>query len=213
MLADYQRLMWPEHYRDAPTAAGHTNAKHGVVTGLDNAMIQAFARAQSDLSDELISHVHAREPVFFEELVIDVLFAMGYGGRRRDLARRLGRSGDGGVDGLISMDELGLDLIYIQAKRLKPGSVVPVCDVRDFAGSLDAHHASKGIFVATSHFSPAAFNFSEQVSRRVVLIDGKRLTELMIRYNIGVKVQQSYQFKRVDLDYFRPDMQQTAALR
>jgi len=149
-----------------------------------------------------LDQIHSREPEFFEELVIDVFVAMGYGTRRRDIARRLERS-DGGVDGLIWADELGLNLIYLQAKRLKPGNAVPISEVRDFAGSLDAHRASKGIFVATSHFSTAAASFCQQVSRRVVLVDGVQLAELMIRHNIGVSVHQSYQIKRVDADYFR----------
>lgn len=114
----------------------------------------------------------------------------------------LARSSDGGVDGLIWADELGLD-IYLQAKRLQPRNAVPVSEVRDFAGSLDAHRASKGIFVTTSHFSAAAASFCQQVSRRVVLVDGVQFAELMIRHNIGVSVQQSYQIKRVDSDYFR----------
>ncbi len=148
--------------------------------------------------------IHAQGPEFFEQLVIDVLLAMGYGGRRRDLAARLGRTGDGGVDGVIAQDELGLDLIYLQAKRLRPSTTVPVGDVRDFAGSLDAHHAVKGIFVTTCRFSEPAVSFCEKVTRRVVLIDGPRFAELMIRHNIGVRVKNSYQIKRIDLDYFSP---------
>jgi len=151
---------------------------------------------------ELLGFIHAQTPEFFEHLIIDLLLALGYGGRRRDLAKRLGRSGDGGVDGVIAQDELGLDVIYFQAKRLRPGSLVPVSDVRDFAGSLDAHRASKGIFVATGHFSAAAQDFVGQLTRRLALIDGMELCHLMIRHNIGVKVKESYQIKRVDLDYF-----------
>lgn len=171
---------------------------------LNRDMADAFERAQGQLSQELLGLIHAQGPTFFEELIIDVLLAAGYGARRRDLAARLGRTGDGGVDGVIAQDVLGLELIYVQAKRLKPGTTVPVSDIRDFVGSLDAHRAGKGIFVTTSHFSESAVQFCKMVSRRVVLIDGPRFAELMIRYNIGVKVRQSYQFKRVDLDYFSP---------
>jgi restriction system protein len=200
MLADYHRLMLDWQAQEIPPAAG----RHVTPAGAEADIARAYSRSQATLAAELINSIHIQEPQFFEELVIDVLLAMGYGGRRRDLTRRLGRTGDGGVDGLIAMDELGLDQIYLQAKRLKPGSVVPVSEVRDFAGALDANHASKGVFVATSHFSPAAVNFSQQVSRRVVLIDGSKFAELMIRYNIGVRVQRSYQIKRIDPDYFRP---------
>lgn len=185
--------------------------ENGKTTGLgpqsedaDNTIVNAIAQSQLLLAHELTGMIHAQGPEFFEQLVIDVLLAMGYGGRRRDLTARLGRSGDGGIDGVIAQDELGLDLIYLQAKRLRPSIPVAVSDVRDFAGSLDAHHAGKGVFVTTSSFTDQARLFCERVSRRVVLIDGARFTELMIRHNIGVRVKNSYQMKRIDLDYFSP---------
>ncbi len=199
MLADYQRLM--RHLGEPQSIRSKILAPKNDAP--DDNIALAIWNAQTALATELLAQIHAREPEFFEELVIDVFVAMGYGTRRRDLARRLGRSSDGGVDGLIWADELGLDLIYLQAKRLKPGNAVPISEVRDFAGSLDAHRASKGIFVATSHFSTQAASFCKQVSRRVVLVDGVQLAELMIRHNIGVSVHQSYQIKRVDADYFR----------
>lgn len=170
----------------------------------DNTIVNAIVQSQLLLAHELTGMIHAQGPEFFEHLVIDVLLAMGYGGRRRDLAARLGRSGDGGVDGVIAQDELGLDLIYLQAKRLMPSTPVAVGDVRDFAGSLDAHHAGKGVFVTTSYFTDQARVFCDRVSRRVVLIDGVRFADLMIRHNIGVRVKNSYQMKRVDFDYFAP---------
>ena len=139
---------------------------------------------------------------FFETLVIDVLLAMGYGGQRSALASHLGSSGDGGVDGFIAQDELGLDVIYFQAKRLRPGMAVPISEVRDFAGSLDAHQASKGIFVTTSHFSEGATQFVQRVSRRVVLVDGYRFSAIMIRHNIGVCLKEFYEIKRIDESYF-----------
>ena len=167
-------------------------------------MAAAFERLQSDLRDEILRCIHNREPRFFERLVIDVLLALGYGGRRRDLARCLGRRGDGGVDGVISTDELGLDQVYVQAKRLQPGYGVPVNEVRDFAGSLDAHRSVKGVFVTTSHFTAGAVEFCRNVSRRVALVDGRTLADMMIRHNIGVTVQSSFQLKRIDPSYFRP---------
>jgi restriction system protein len=169
---------------------------------MEDDIARTFAQAQLCLAEELLGYIHAQTPEFFEHLIIDLLLAIGYGGRRRDLAKRLGCSADGGVDGVVAQDELGLDVIYFQAKRLRPGSLVPVSDVRDFAGSLDAHRASKGILVATGRFSEAAQDFVTQLSRHLVLIDGEALGQLMIRHNIGVKIKESYQFKRVDLDYF-----------
>ena len=199
MTIDYPQLMSPWHERAAAAAASPSDSSAGQD---DGELGRRFSQAQSRLAEELLGYIHAQTPEFFEHLIIDVLLALGYGGRRRDLAQRLGRGGDGGVDGLLAQDELGLDVIYFQAKRLRPGSPVPVSDVRDFAGSLDAHRASKGIFVATGHFSEAAQEFVTQLSRRLVLIDGVDLCQLMICHNIGVKVKESYQIKRIDLDYF-----------
>ena len=207
MFADYQRLMRLWYEQDLSCSDGDPCSSNSTASLIERDIEQAFMRAQSSVAAELLNLVHAREPAFFERLVIDVLLAMGYGSRRRDSARRLGRTGDGGVDGIISQDELGLDQIYLQAKRIKPGCLVPISDVRDFAGSLDAHHASKGVFLTTSHFSQGAVNFCQQVSRRVVLVDGEKFAELMVRYNIGVSVKHSYQIKRIDPEYFRRDPQ------
>jgi restriction system protein len=202
MIADFQKLMGQPDEEIIESFDKLASALAGASS--EAKLVSNFHRTQSALATELIGRIHAQQPDFFEYLVIDVLLAMGYGGRRRDLARRLGRTGDGGIDGLVSQDELGLDVIYVQAKRFKPGTVVPVSEVRDFTGSLDAHHATKGIFFTTSHFSPAAKEFCSHVSRRVVLVDGERLCELMIRHNVGVKVKESFQIKRVDADYFAP---------
>lgn len=201
MDSHYLKLMksWP-----AQVMADDGHQTNNIIErdAIDSDIAKAISQSHATLANELLGIIHAQGPAFFETLVIDVLLAMGYGGRRRDLAARLGRSGDGGVDGVIAQDELGLDLIYMQAKRLKPGVAVALADVRDFAGSLDAHHAAKGVFVTTSHFSQQAVDFCRQVTRRVVLIDGLRFAELMIRHNIGVRVKNSYQVKRIDFDYF-----------
>ncbi|WP_421695188.1 restriction endonuclease [Aestuariivirga sp.] len=151
---------------------------------------------------ELIARIHAQPPDFFERLVIDVILAMGYGSNRAEMARCLGRSHDGGIDGIIRLDELGFDSIFIQAKRLKPGVAVPISDVRDFAGSLEARRATKGVLVTTTHFSAGAADFCAQLSRKVVLIDGQRLAELMLRFGIGVKVQHVFEIKALDRAYF-----------
>jgi restriction system protein len=154
------------------------------------------------LSQQLLGYIYAQDHSFFERLVVDVVFSLGYGGRRRDLARTIGRSHDGGVDGIISLDALGLDVIYLQAKRLKLGAMVPVSAIRDFAGSLDAKHAAKGIFVTTGNFSPAAHDVVKNVSKKIILINGQKLAELMTRYNIGVKTTETFQFKEINLRYF-----------
>ncbi len=198
MLRDYAALMSP--FCTLPGASDEVATKPASLAAVQDAIEQL----QAELRDQLLRSIYNREPAFFERLVVDVLLALGYGGRRRDLARCLGRSGDGGIDGIIAKDELGLDQVYIQAKRLRAGVPVAVNEVRDFAGSLEANHATKGVFVTTTHFSPAAINFSKGISRRLALIDGQALADLMIRYNIGVVVEISMQIKRLDAGYFRP---------
>jgi restriction system protein len=215
MTDDYLQLMVPWHQNitglnldDEPIEVSSEFMKEPKISRtleeVETLVMTAHRIASESLRLEILGRIYAQNFSFFETMIIDVLLAMGYGARRRDMAKRLGRSGDGGVDGIIDQDELGLDVIYFQAKRLKPGSVVPISAVRDFAGSLEAHRAVKGVFVTTAHFSPAAYDFVQAVSRRVVLIDGTKLTDLMIRHNIGVEVRESYQFKRLDNDYFSP---------
>lgn len=167
------------------------------------AVVAAHQLEMRQLRAEILARIHVNSHSFFENLIIDVLLGMGYAGRKRDLASHLGRSGDGGVDGIISMDELGLDVVLLQAKRLRPGTTVPVSHVRDFAGSLEARRATKGIFVTTAQFSAAAHEFVGAVSRRVVLVNGDQLADIMIRHNIGVRVRETYQFKELESAYFR----------
>jgi restriction system protein len=161
-----------------------------------------FEIVQQQLAQDLIKRIHEQPPEFFENLIIDLLLAMGYGNRRRDLSQHLGRSGDGGIDGAIAQDQLGLDVVYVQAKRYRPGNSVPVSAVRDFAGALESHKANKGVLVTTSHFTRASRNFIKAVSRRIVLINGQRLANLLIRNNVGVRIHETWEIKRVDEDYF-----------
>jgi restriction system protein len=141
-------------------------------------------------------------PAFFEELIIDLLVKMGYGGSRPDAATQLGRSGDGGVDGVINEDRLGLDRVYVQAKRYSDETVVGRPAVQSFVGSLVGMGATKGVFVATSKFSADAMQYARHLQQRVILIDGRRLTELMIEHGVGVRLNRSIEFKKIDEDYF-----------
>ena len=201
LISEYQRLMQPhEEIYIPPKVSSQSLA--APATGIDHSFAVMMRAAHAVLVEDLISRIHTQRPEFFEHLVIDVLLAMGYGSRRHDMAQCLGRTGDGGVDGIIALDELGLDQVCIQAKRLRPGNPVPIAEVRDFAGSLEARHAGKGVFVTTTHFSAGASEFCAKLSRRVVLIDGRRLAELMIRHNIGVRVKDTFQLKKVDSGYF-----------
>jgi restriction system protein len=140
--------------------------------------------------------------VFFERLIVDLLVAMGYGGGRAEAGRALGKTGDGGVDGLINEDVLGLDVVYLQAKRYAPTTSVPVREIRDFVGSLEGFRASKGVFVTTSYFPSSAVEFAQKISKRIVLIDGKELARLMIKHSIGVRTKDVYELKSLDEDYF-----------
>lgn len=165
----------------------------------------AHATLQEALRQDLIQRVLQNSPSFFENVIIDLLLAMGYGGSLRSAAAQLGRSGDGGVDGIINEDRLGLDRVYIQAKRYAPDNSVGRADVQAFVGSLVGLGASKGVFVTTSTFSNQAQEFVRHLSQRVILIDGARLTELMVEHNVGVRVSRAIEFKRLDEDYFAED--------
>lgn len=167
----------------------------------DEIIRSAHAELDKSLSAELLAKVLAAPPDFFERLVVLLLVAMGYGGSAADAGRALGKSGDGGVDGVIDQDALGLDRIYVQAKRYADNKV-SAGDIRDFFGSLDRFKASKGLFVTTSSFSAAAKETAELLSKRIVLIDGHFLTRLMIRYDIGCRVEEMIQIKKIDEDFF-----------
>jgi restriction system protein len=154
------------------------------------------------LEEEVLGFVYVQTPKFFEALIIDLLLAMGYASRRRDLASQIGQSHDGGVDGIIRQDPLGLDVILLRAKRLKPNSSVLASQVRDFIGTLSTRKATKGVFVTTGSFTGFAHSTIDQVQLRVKLIDGRLLSSLMVRHNLGVKPQQSFTYKQLDHSYF-----------
>ncbi len=165
-------------------------------------IIANYHRLNAELAREIIERVHSFKPAFFERLIVDLLVKMGYGGGKLEMGRTLGRTGDGGVDGVIKEDELGLDVVYVQAKRFAEEKSVPLREVRDFVGGLEGHRASKGVFVTTSYFPSTAYEFITRVSKRVVLIDGPELANLMIRHRVGVRVRANYELKRIDEDYF-----------
>jgi restriction system protein len=141
-------------------------------------------------------------PEFFEGLIIELLVNMGYGGSRPDAADQLGKSGDGGVDGVINEDRLGLDRVYLQAKRYAEGNIVGIPDIQKFLGSLVGIGAMKGVFVTTSKFSGDAIEFAKHLNQRVILIDGQRLTELMIEHGVGVRLSRAIEFERLDENFF-----------
>lgn len=162
---------------------------------------RAYENLRNELADELIEKLKKASPSFFERIVVELLVKMGYGGSRADAGKAIGRSGDGGIDGIIKEDKLGLDVVYIQAKRWDTNSVGRP-DVMQFAGALQAQKATKGIFIATSRFTDDARNYVSQIGSKVVLIDGDQLSQLMIDHDVGVSTISLYPVKKIDADYF-----------
>jgi len=162
----------------------------------------AHQQIETALGQELLDRILTAPPSFFENLIVTLLISMGYGGSAKDAGRALGRSGDDGVDGVIDQDALGLDRVYIQAKRYNSGNNIGSGAIRDFFGSLDRHKAAKGLFVTTSAFSSSARETAEYLSKRIVLIDGPMLAKLMIRYNVGCRIEETLYLKKIDEDFF-----------
>lgn len=160
----------------------------------------AYRRLRSELELDLLEQVKTVTPAFFERLVIDLLVSMGYGGSRQDAGRAIGKSGDGGIDGIIKEDKLGLDVIYVQAKRWE--GTVGRPEIQKFAGALQGQRASKGVFITTSSYSREAIDFANLINTKIILIEGKQLAGMMIDHNVGVSTVGMYELKKIDTDYF-----------
>lgn len=165
------------------------------------ALEAAYENLRDELADELLVKLKKTSPTFFERVVVELLVKMGYGGSRSDAGRAIGKSGDGGIDGIIKEDKLGLDVVYIQAKRWDK-TPVGRPDVMQFAGALQAQRANKGIFITTSRFTEEARGYVSQIGSKIVLIDGEQLTSLMIDNDVGVSTVSLYPVKKIDGDYF-----------
>lgn len=164
---------------------------------------EAYQRITLQLADDLMTQIMTQSPAFFEQLVMDLLKKMGYGGAVTDSIQVTGKPGDEGIDGIIRQDALGFDKIYVQAKRWADTHPVGEPDIQQFAGALLGKGATKGLFITTSHFSKAAREYvGKYITAKIVLVDGMMLTRLMIQYNLGVSIVQCYEIKRVDSDYF-----------
>lgn len=160
----------------------------------------AYQTLRDNLAADLLEQLKRSSPAFFERLVVDVLVGMGYGGSRREAGEAIGQAGDEGIDGIIKEDRLGLDIIYIQAKRWEKTIGRP--EVQRFAGALQGKRARKGVFITTSSFSRDAVDYAEAIDTKVILIAGARLAELMIEHGVGVTTEATYEIKRIDVDYF-----------
>ena len=168
----------------------------------DEELRLAYKKINTALQTDILSKVRTVTPTFFEELIVELLLAMGYGGAVEDAGRALGRTGDNGIDGVIDQDPLGVDQIYIQAKRYAQGNNVGAGDIRDFFGALNLKKAQKGIFITTSAFSTSAVQTANDLGSRIVLIDGVELAKLMLRYNIGCRNEDVLYLKKIDEDFF-----------
>lgn len=176
------------------------SAATATVQSPEEALETAYSRLRATLEAEILDAVKSGSPSFFEDLVIDLLVRMGYGGSRPEAARAVGKTGDGGIDGVIDEDRLGLDVIYVQAKRWE--NTVGRPDIQKFAGALQGQRAKKGIFITTSGFSRDAEEYAQRIDSRIVLIDGVRLAALMFDFDVGVNARSSYTVKQLDSDYF-----------
>ncbi len=165
------------------------------------ALESAYENLRSELAEELLAKLKQTSPAFFERVVIELLVKMGYGGSRADAGKAIGKSGDGGIDGIIKEDKLGLDIVYVQAKRWD-NTPVGRPEVMQFAGALQAQRAKKGIFITTSRFTDEARKYVSQIESKIVLIDGEQLTNLMIENDVGVSTVSLYPVKKIDNDYF-----------
>jgi len=160
----------------------------------------AYQKIRNELANEILKQIKKCSPSFFEKLVVDLLVKMGYGGTRKDAGKAIGKTKDGGIDGIIKEDRLGLDIIYIQAKRWE--GIVGRPEIQKFAGALQGQRAKKGIFITTSAFTEDAKEYVSKIDSKIILIDGETLAQLMIDYNVGVFPVRTYEIKKIDIDYF-----------
>lgn len=195
--------LYPEFKENWNTGTGNQHEQPMTVTQdltPEERIEGAFEEIEKDLAKNLLEQISNLSPGFFERLVVDVLLRMGYGGSLKDAGRAIGKSGDGGIDGIIKEDKLGLDTIYIQAKRWD--GTVGRPEIQKFMGALAGNRAKKGVFITTSSFSGDATTYAASIETKIVLIDGKLLAELMIEHDVGVSQQETYIVKKIDADYF-----------
>jgi len=189
--------------REKPTANGDQGKVEADQTP-EELMEESFQTLRENLGHEILAKLKTSSPAFFEKLVVELLVRMGYGGTRKDAGQAIGKSGDEGIDGIIKEDRLGLDTIYIQAKKWEQTVSRP--EIQKFAGALQGFRAKKGIFITTSDFSREALDYSARIESKIVLIDGEQLWNLMIDFGIGVSTMATYEVKRIDNDYFSEEM-------
>jgi restriction system protein len=201
---DFRSRARPAGQDDTSGLSGSTVETSSLTQTLtpDEQIRAGYRTLRANLAAELLERIQAASPAFFENLVVELLVAMGYGGSHEDAAAVVGRSGDGGIDGIIKEDRLGLESIHIQAKRWQDTRVVGRPEVQQFAGALQGQRARKGVFLTTSSFSHEAIDFAKSLQTTIVLVSGVQLAQLMLDHGIGVSVQQTIQLLKIDEDYF-----------
>jgi len=198
---EYDEFVSPnKSANDGASTAANNDADKEITP--DEALRNAYQTINDALADDILERTRKVSPAFFEDLLIELLIAMGYGGAGGGAAHALGKSGDNGVDGVIDQDPLGVDQIYIQAKRYGHGNTVGSGDIRDFFGALSLKRANKGIFITTSAFTASAIETAKGLGTRIVLINGRELAKLMLKYNIGSRDEQVLYLKKIDEEYF-----------
>jgi restriction system protein len=185
-------------HRERPESTDE--AENGQTSTPEEMLESAHGKIRDSLATEILQKMKSCSPAFFERLVVEVIVKMGYGGTRQDAGKAIGKSGDGGIDGIIKEDKLGLDTIYIQAKRWE--NTVGRPEIQKFVGALTGQRAKKGLFISTSNFSSEAIDYVSRIDTKIVLIDGETLAQLMIDHNVGVSTIAIYELKKIDSDYF-----------
>ena len=191
-----------EFHTAKPTKGGEIDNGNQLETP-EELLEKAYESIRNDLAGEILSKIKSNSPQFFEKLVIDLMIALGYGGSRESAGKSIGKSGDEGIDGIINEDRLGLDIIYLQAKRWE--GTVGRPEIQKFVGALHGQRARKGVFITTGRFSDDATRYVGTIDPKVILIDGKKLAELMIDYDLGTATTASYNIKKADSDYFEEE--------
>lgn len=205
---DEINIKFLQRYPEFNEFQNKTSKKEAEDDGLEDATPEetleaAYHQLRSELALDILEHVKAAPPVFFERLVVELLVSMGYGGSMRDAGMAIGKAGDEGIDGIIKEDRLGLDVIYLQAKRWE--GTVGRREIQQFVGALQGKRARKGVFLTTGAFTDTAREYAASIDTKVILIDGKLLSTYMIDYGIGVTTKATYQVKRIDSDYFNEE--------
>lgn len=201
-FAEWRKRSEPDKDPAAPDRNGADTASPPLPTNPEEQIEKSHRELTAAVETDLLERLRSLSPAQFEQVIVDLLVAMGYGGGRSEMAKAIGKTGDNGVDGVVNEDKLGLDVVYMQAKRYASTTSVGVGEVRDFIGALEGHRATKGVFVTTSSFPKSAFDYVARVSKRVVLIDGEQLASLMVSHGVGVRVRAKYEIQELDDDYF-----------